>query len=676
MNDGFNQIQSEWSDAYCSTSETIGRELIFSKEEVQFGDVNYTAIEGGMGAVVEVELEVGSLVQGPPPSHPNIERNVVVRITDACLRSDRSGNDPTPESLVECPLGVKIENFQSASDYAYLEIPTDLTFTFGQDAANTTLTQSFTVSAYEDDEVETDEFLTLVLFGGGQYADMDRLQPGLSLGSNSRAVVNLSDSDMPPLPTAPTIADIEIESLPVAAAETLRFYVIGEEIRIAVHFDRPVEVTGTPLLQLDIAGIEIQTMQYAYGSGTSKLVFRYEVQEGPHDTKGIEVPEDGLLLNGGEIFARNISGKTPAILSHDAVFFGGDHSVDGLRPAFDSGSSLAFANEIVLGAIDVLDTAYTPPPGDFTVLVNDATVQVTSVEVAGKDVILSIPDNSVSANETVWISYTPSRNQLRDLYGNTMNAVSNLSAINTEGNTIPGAPTGLTAEPAGDGKIRLRWTMPSRNGGEPISDYEYMVDSDGWTPTDSTDTTYTVANLTNGTEYTFKVRAVNRNGESDASTSVMATPVEFVLEAPTNLMATAGDEVVELSWTAPADGGDPIVNYEYMLDNNGTWLPTGSTDTRYTVPNLTNGTEYTFQVRAVNSGGGGLASVPVMATPLGFILGAPTNLSATAGDEVVALNWTAPADGGDPIVDYEYMLDNNGLGFQPARLPPTIPWRT
>ena len=44
---------------------------------------------------------------------------------------------------------------------------------------------------------------------------------------------------------------------------------------------------------------------------------------------------------------------------------------------------------------------------------------------------------------------------------------------------------------------------------------------------------------------------------------------------------------------------------------------------------------------------------------------APTNLTATAGDQQVTLNWTAPAnDGGESITDYEY--EQNGSGTWPS----------
>ena len=87
----------------------------------------------------------------------------------------------------------------------------------------------------------------------------------------------------------------------------------------------------------------------------------------------------------------------------------------------------------------------------------------------------------------------------------------------------PGAPTNLTPT-AGDEEVALSWTVPSDNGGEPITEYEYRhtpfrdaqrMEQPGysaWIATGGTGTTVTVHGLTNGTTYTFQVRAVNDLG--------------------------------------------------------------------------------------------------------------------------------------------------------------------
>ena len=71
--------------------------------------------------------------------------------------------------------------------------------------------------------------------------------------------------------------------------------------------------------------------------------------------------------------------------------------------------------------------------------------------------------------------------------------------------------------------------------------------------------------------------------------------------APQYFTATPGDGEVTLSWTAPEDdGGGVISRYEVSSDNGVNWTNAGLVTT-YTFTGLTNGIEYTFKVRAVNS---------------------------------------------------------------------------
>ena len=114
--------------------------------------------------------------------------------------------------------------------------------------------------------------------------------------------------------------------------------------------------------------------------------------------------------------------------------------------------------------------------------------------------------------------------------------------------------------------------------------------------------------MTNRTSYSFKIRAVGNGGGGTASASATATPT---IPAPTDLSATPEDGQVRLSWTAPSVS--TITGYQYKRDSE-TWASAG-TASPYTVTQLTNGTSYTFKVRAVGSGGGGIASNSVHATP-------------------------------------------------------------
>ncbi|HHV64047.1 MAG TPA: hypothetical protein GXX46_03085, partial [Peptococcaceae bacterium] len=93
-------------------------------------------------------------------------------------------------------------------------------------------------------------------------------------------------------------------------------------------------------------------------------------------------------------------------------------------------------------------------------------------------------------------------------------------------------------------------------------------------------------------------------------------PAGTVPDAPQNLTATPGDGQVVLNWMAPAsDGGSAISHYEVSADNGTTWVMAGSSSS-HTFTGLTNGIEYTFKVRAVNSKGPGIEA-SATATPLG-----------------------------------------------------------
>ena len=93
------------------------------------------------------------------------------------------------------------------------------------------------------------------------------------------------------------------------------------------------------------------------------------------------------------------------------------------------------------------------------------------------------------------------------------------------------------------------------------------------------------------------------------------------------------------------------------------FLASAAETTSATVEGLTNGVEYTFQVRAVDFYGGGPPSDIARATPMPAP-DVPTNFTATAQTASVRLAWDDPDDSG--ITRYEYRQASGDGNFGPA----------
>ena len=141
--------------------------------------------------------------------------------------------------------------------------------------------------------------------------------------------------------------------------------------------------------------------------------------------------------------------------------------------------------------------------------------------------------------------------------------------------------------------------------------------------------------------------------------------VELVPAAPTGFGVSASDGAVTLNWGVPS--ASDISRHEYRRKTTGgygSWTsipnsaPSESNEDSFTVSPLENDTEYTFQLRAVNSLGGGVASGEMSATPMGAANAAPSFSSSSTFDvdentTGVATVVASDADDEDEVTSYE-----------------------
>ncbi len=181
---------------------------------------------------------------------------------------------------------------------------------------------------------------------------------------------------------------------------------------------------------------------------------------------------------------------------------------------------------------------------------------------------------------------------------------------------VPGQPTAVSAASGGLTSANVTWTAPASGG--PVSSYRVTpyIGAAAQAPktVPATDTSATVTGLTNGTTYTFRVEAVNANGPGPMSAASNAvTPLTAVVPAPpTAVLARPATSSAQVSWTAPASNGDSAITSQtvipYIAGVAQTPVNVSALATSATITGLTNGTTYTFRVRANNAIGQGPAS--------------------------------------------------------------------
>jgi hypothetical protein len=204
-----------------------------------------------------------------------------------------------------------------------------------------------------------------------------------------------------------------------------------------------------------------------------------------------------------------------------------------------------------------------------------------------------------------------------DQAGNgTYNAATQVTQSFTVASTVPGIPANVVATVDANGVVTISVTDPVSDGGSPI-DYYFAgvyptVQNSGPAVGPSIfSRTGTVSSIfrssyPKGVQYSVIVRAHNANGDG-----AFSTPITFIVQtapdAPTSVTATPGSGSANVAFSAPAsDGGAAITSYTVTASPGG--ATASGTSSPINVSGLTNGTAYTFTVKATNSKGTSVSS--------------------------------------------------------------------
>ena len=143
----------------------------------------------------------------------------------------------------------------------------------------------------------------------------------LAMAVGGLAVEQVTAQDAPPV-----VSGVGFGSLSqLASGDT---HGLGDTIEVVVEFNEPVEVTGSPQLELTIgSATRTAELDHIWDDQTG-LGFHYRVQADDLDTDGISIAADALKLDGATI--QDSGGNDAELdLGERAISNDGDHKVDG-----------------------------------------------------------------------------------------------------------------------------------------------------------------------------------------------------------------------------------------------------------------------------------------------------------------------------------------------------------
>ena len=339
-----------------------------------------------------------------------------------------------------------------------------------------------------------------------------------------------------------------------------------------------------------------------------------------------------------------------------------------------------FTTLVPLSSADLLAASSATPPEAPTIISITAGNTTASVNfTAGAANGSNITNYQYSKNNgTTWTALSPASTANPILISGLTNGQTyqiQLKAVNGMGASnasaalsvipfvilAPAVPT-ITSITIGNQSASIAFIAGAANGSA-ITNYEYSKDnSANWIPLSPVSTTSPIllSGLTNGQTYQVQIRAVNNMGTSPPTAVQSVTPSD-IPDAPTDLSATAGNGQATITFTAGATNGSAITNYQYSTDGSTNWTAVSSITSavQVVITGLTYQT-YTIYLRAVNGAGNGAASLTSATTTPYLVPDAPTMNSVVLGDQSATINFTAGAENGRAITNYQYTCSSTG----------------
>lgn len=339
---------------------------------------------------------------------------------------------------------------------------------------------------------------------------------------------------------------------------------------------------------------------------------------------------------------------------------------------------------VVMGSVDVTGIAAAPTPSAPTissVTAGNQSITVAFTKGADNGSVLGRYEYALVLNSVLGsYSIAPSISSPFTITGLTNGtsyqvALRQVSTIGSYSNAstyssavtpgaVPVAPVIASVQP-GNGSITVSWVTPSTNGA-PITSVLYNLSggtyvSGTYVSAGTTNASFTITGLTNGTSYTVSVIVANSFGQSLASSvSSLVVPIS-VPSPPTVNSFTPGDSSVQIALTPGATNGSTFIAYKYTVDaSNYTWVKDNASP--ITIYGLTNGSTYNISLKSVGQCVGDSTAVALSSSVIPYKApNPPTITSVVAGNGSASLYFTDGSNNGRSITARQYTI--NGVTY-------------
>uniref|UniRef100_A0AAY4ACI2 Myomesin 1a (skelemin) n=1 Tax=Denticeps clupeoides TaxID=299321 RepID=A0AAY4ACI2_9TELE len=257
---------------------------------------------------------------------------------------------------------------------------------------------------------------------------------------------------------------------------------------------------------------------------------------------------------------------------------------------------------------------------------------------------------------------------------------------------VPVAPLDVRCHDANKDYVVVTWKQPAVEGSSSILGYfidRCEVGTKNWVQCNDTPVTFArfpVTGLVEGRSYYFRVRAINRAGESrpsrvsDPVAAVDPSDRAHLPSTPGPVVATRNTATsVVVSWGASKEVKRLVGYYiEVGVEGSNVWVPCNNKPvkcTRFVCHGLTTGEKCVFRVKAVNAAGYSDSSAASEALLCSAIPAPPTGVTlAERFQGYMVLSWQAPTKtGGADIrgyyLDYRTVKDGVADGWHDPSAP-------